>query len=277
MKIYISADIEGISGVVSGNQTHQGGHGYERACKLMTEEVNAVIKGIKSLGMCEILVNDSHGPMTNILIESLDEAANLISGNKKLLGMMEGIDESYDAVMLIGYHGRHNTSGVLAHTYNGGVISEVKINGNIVGEFEFNCILAGYFGVPVVMVSGDDVLSTQVNNFNEHIKTVVVKKAHSRYTAECLHPKKVHRLLQESANKILSSDFKNTIKPYTLQGKNNVELEISFLNSGLAEATLFIPGVELIVPNKIRYMAKDILEAYKMRIGLTNLASYVLK
>lgn len=277
MKIYISADIEGISGVVSRNQTHQAGHGYERACKLMTEEVNAVIKGIKSIGMCEILVNDSHGPMTNILIESLDEAANLISGNKKLLGMMEGIDESYDAVMLIGYHGRHNTSGVLAHTYNGGVISEVKINGNIVGEFEFNCMLAGYFGVPVVMVSGDDVLSMQVNNFNGNIKTVVVKKAHSRYTAECLHPKKVHRLLNDSASKILSSDFKNTIKPYTLQSKNNVELEISFLNSGLAEATLFIPGVELIAPNKIRYMAKDILEAYKMRTGLTNLASYVLK
>lgn len=276
MKIYISVDIEGISGVVTGNQTHEGGVGYERARKLMTEEVNAVIKGIRSLGITDILVNDSHGPMTNILIEDLNEDAKLISGSKKLLGMMEGIDKSYDAVMLIGYHARHNTSGVLAHSYDGRVISEVKINGKIVGEVEFNSMLAGYFGVPVVMVSGDDVLSKQVKSFNADIETVVVKKAHSRYTAECLHPKKVHRILHDSCVKVLTSDFKNTIKSYKHQNDNKIELEITFSNSGLAEGTLFIPGVELIAPNKIRYMAKDMLEAYKMRTGLTNLASSVL-
>lgn len=276
MKVYISADIEGISGVVNGKQTNEGGYGYGRAQKLMTEEVNAVIRGIKSLGTCEILVNDSHGPMTNILIEELDEDANLISGNKKLLGMMEGIDDSYDAVILVGYHSRHNTSGVLAHTYHGGVISEVKINGNIVGEFELNSILASYFGVPVVMVSGDDVLSEQVKSFNENIESVIVKKAHSRYTAECLNPKKVHKLLEEASVKVLSSDFKNNIKLYKIEDNEKVELEITFLNSGLAEATLFIPGVELIAPNKIKYIAKDILEAYKIRTGLTNLASTVL-
>lgn len=276
MKIYISADIEGISGVVKGSQTIEGGHGYERARKFMTDEVNAVIEGIKSVGVSEILVNDSHGPMTNILIEDLDESANLITGNKKLLGMMEGINETYDAVMLIGYHARHNTSGVLAHSYDGRVISEIRIDGEIVGEFEFNTMLAGFFGVPVVMVSGDDVLSKQVSTFNENIQSVIVKKAHSRYTAECLNPKKVHRLLKDSAIKVLTSNFKYIIKPYTPQVGNKVELEISFMNSGLAEATLFIPGVELIAPNKIRYMAKDILEAYKMRTGLTNLASAVL-
>lgn len=276
MKVYISADIEGISGVVTGKQTNEGGYGYERARKLMTEEVNAVIRGIKSLGACEILVNDSHGPMTNILIEELDEDANLISGNKKLLGMMEGIDENYDAVIFVGYHSRHNTSGVLAHTYFGRVISEIKINGSVVGEFELNSMLAGYFGVPVVMASGDDVLSEQVKTFNENIESVIVKKAHSRYTAECLHPKKVHKLLEEASAKILSSDFKNNIKPYKIEANEKVELEITFLNSGFAEATLFIPGVELIAPNKIKYIAKDILEAYKIRTGLTNLASTVL-
>ncbi|WP_102400438.1 M55 family metallopeptidase [Haloimpatiens massiliensis] len=275
MKIYISADIEGISGVVKGSQTTETGHDYERARRLMTEEVNAVIRGAKAAGACDILVNDSHGPMTNIIIEDLDEDARLISGNKKLYGMMEGLDESFDAVMLIGYHARHNTPGVLSHTYYGIVISEVKINGKVFGESEFNSLLAGHFGVPVVMVSGDNVLSDQVNAFNEKIETVVVKKAHSRYTAECVQPKKVHKMLEEATKKVLSSNYKDIIEPCKIKGP--VELEMTFLNSGMAEATLFIPGVELIEANKIRYKAKDIVEAYKMRAGLTTLAASTLK
>ena len=131
MKIYISVDIEGISGVTNWGFTHEGGYNYERARRFMTEEVNAVIRGAKKAGAEEILVNDSHGPMTSILIEELDEDVVLISGNKKILGMMEGIDNTFDAVMLIGYHGRHNTSGILAHSYNGSVVSEIKLNGRV--------------------------------------------------------------------------------------------------------------------------------------------------
>ena len=275
MKIYISADIEGISGVVKGAQTSETGHDYERARRLMTEEVNAVIRGAKAAGARDILVNDSHGPMTNIIIEDLDEDARLISGNKKLHGMMEGLDESFDAIMFIGYHARHNTSGVLSHTYYGSVISEVEINGEVIGESEFNAYLGGYFGVPVVMVSGDNVLSYQVKNLNEKIETVIVKKAHSRYTAECIHPKKVHKILEEAAEKVLSSNYKKNIGTCKIEGQ--VVLEMAFLNSGMAEATLFIPGVEIIAPNRIRYVAKDIVEAYKMRMGITTLAASTLK
>lgn len=274
MKIYISADIEGISGVVNGTHTTQQGYDYQRARKLMTDEVNATVKGAKLAGANEILVNDSHGPMTNILIEELDEDVRLISGNKKLLGMMEGINETYDAVLLIGYHARHNTSGVLAHSYNSGVVSEIKINGMIVGEIEFNSLIAGYYDVPVVLVSGDNVLSKQVKEFNKDIETIIVKNAHSRYTAECIQPKKVHRMLEESVNKTLANNL-NNIKPCKITGK--VELEVSFFHSGMAEATLFIPGVEMIEPNKVKYVAKDIVEAYKMRIALTTLAASVLK
>jgi D-amino peptidase len=276
MKFYISVDIEGISGVIAGKQTSEGGFGYERAQKLMTEEVNAVIRGLKSAGAAEIIVNDSHGPMTNILIEHLDEAASLISGNKKLLGMMEGIDESFDAALLIGYHSRHNEPGVLSHTYHSGVVSEVRVNGMPVGEFEFNSMLAGYFGVPVVMVSGDDKLSWQVKQFNENIESIVVKHAHSRYTAECIPPKKVHKLLEEGAAKILSSDFRKNILPFKVENEGRVVLELTFLNSGLAEATLAIPGVELTAPNKVEYVAKDMLEAFKLCRGLIGLASTVL-
>ncbi|MFT9496087.1 M55 family metallopeptidase [Anaerosolibacter sp.] len=273
MKIYISADIEGISGVVNSTHVSQQGYDYNRARKLMTDEVNAAVKGAKLSGAKTILVNDSHGPMTNLLIEELDEDVVLITGNKKLLGMMEGIDDTYDAVLLIGYHARHNTSGVLAHTYHGGVISEVKVNGKAVGEFEFNALVAGQYSVPVVFVSGDDTLSEQVKNFHPDIETLVVKNTHSRYTAACMQPKKVHRLLEDSVHKILSQEIKR-ITPCKMEGE--IELEVSFLNSGMAEATLFIPGVVLIEPNRVRYAAKDIIEAYKMRTALTTLAASVL-
>ncbi|QUH21311.1 M55 family metallopeptidase [Alkaliphilus sp. B6464] len=273
MKIYISADIEGISGVVNGTHTSPQGYDYNRARKLMTDEVNAAAKGAKLAGATTILVNDSHGPMTNLLIEELDEDVVLISGNQKLLGMMEGIDHTYDAALLIGYHARHNTSGVLAHTYYGIVISEVKINGKIVGEFEFNTLVAGQYNVPVVLVSGDDILSKQVKEFNPEIETLIVKNAHSRYTAGCIQPKKVHRLMEEKVQKTLTDKLKS-ISPRKIEGK--VELEVAFLNSGLAEATLFIPGVELIEPNRVKYVAKDLIEAYKMRAALTTLAASTL-
>lgn len=273
MKIYISADIEGVSGVVNGSFTSQSEYDYPRARKLMTDEVNAAIAGAKLAGTDEILVNDSHGPMTNILIEDLDEDARLISGNKKLLGMMEGINDEFDGVLLIGYHARHNTPGVLAHSYYGSVVSEIKINGRAVGESEFNSMVAGYYNVPVVFVSGDDVLSRQVKEFNKDIETLIVKKAHSRYCAESIQPKLEHKLLKENVQKALSNKLKK-IKPCKVEGK--VELEVGFHNSGMAEATLYIPGVEMIAPNRVKYMAKDIIEAYKLRAALVTLASSTL-
>lgn len=273
MNIYISADIEGISGVVNGTHTTQSSFEYSRTRKLMTDEVNAVIKGAKRAGAKKIVVNDSHGKMTNLLIEDLDEDVILISGNHKLLSMMEGIDNSFDAAFFIGYHARNNTSGVLSHSYSGATISEIVINGNEVGESEFNALIAGYFDVPVVLISGDDVLSSQVKDFNEDIETVIVKKAHSRYTAQCLQPKHVHKLLEENAYNTLTNKL-TKIKPCKMKGK--IDLEIAFKNSAMAEATLYIPGTELIKGNRVKYCANDIIEAYKMRIALTALASSVL-
>lgn len=273
MKVYISADIEGISGVVNSTHIMQEGYDYNRARKLMTDEVNAAIRGAKLAGATTIVVNDSHGPMTNLLIEELDEDVILISGSQKLLGMMEGIDNTYDAVLLIGYHARHNTSGVLSHSYDDRIISELKVNGKAIGEFEFNTLLAEEYNVPVVFVSGDNILSQQVKEFDNQIESLIVKYAHSRYTAECIQPKKVHKLMEEKVRKSLSKELKSSVTN-KLQGK--VELEIAFLNSGMAEMTLLVPGVELIEPNRIKYNAKDLNEAYKLRSALTTLAESIM-
>lgn len=273
MKIYISADIEGISGVVNSSHTSPKGHDYDRARKLMTAEVNAAIRGLKEAGADEIIVNDSHGSMTNILIEELDEGAELITGNQKLLGMMEGIDSTFDAVVLIGYHARHNTPGVLAHSFHSLVVYGIRINGVEVGEFELNTMLAGAFGVPVVFVSGDNVLAEQVRTFDSGIDTLAVKNASSRTSARCISPKRVNRLITEGTRKAITEGI-NKINPHTVVGE--VDLEVTFINSGMAEATLYIPGVSMTAPNTVRYKARDIIEAYKVCDALITLASSTL-
>ncbi len=273
MKIYISADIEGISGVVNNTHIMQEGYDYNRARNLMTDEINAAIRGAKLAGATKIVVNDSHDTMTNLLIEDLDEDVILISGSQKLLGMMAGIDDTYDAVLLIGYHARHNTSGILSHSYDDRIISEIKINDRSIGEFELNTLLAAQYNVPVVFVSGDDVLSEQVKEFDKNIESLIVKYYLSRYTAECIQPKKVHKLMEERVHKSLTEKI-NDIVPNKIDGK--VELEMAFLNSGMAEMTLLVPGVELIEPNRVKYVADNLIEAYKMRLVLTTLAESTL-
>lgn len=272
MKIYISVDIEGISGVVNSSHTTIGKHEYDRARVLMTGELNAVINAVQESGQHKIVVNDSHSKMTNILIEELNEEIELITGDHKQLGMMECIDEDFDAAIFVGYHARHNTPGTLAHSYYGSVVSEITVNDMKVGEGELNALLAAAYDVPVIMISGDNVLSEQIQEFNPDIENAVVKKAISRYTARCLSPTKVKKLLNKHCKEALSRV--DNISMVKFEGK--VKLEVEFHNNGLAEATLNVPGVELIKANRVRYMAKDIVEAYRVRSVLTTLASTAL-
>lgn len=270
MKIYISADIEGISGVVEREHLSSEGHDFSYSRKLMTEEVNAAVKGAIKAGASEVLVNDSHASMTNILIEELHEGARLISGRQKHLGMMQGVDSSFDAVILIGYHARSNTSGVLSHSYHGRAVYGIKLNGNPVGEMEFNSYVAGYFNVPVVLVSGDDILEEQVKAFRPEVESVVVKEAVSRFAANCMHPAEARKLIKSKVEDVLKNKM-NLIQPSKLEGP--VEIEVKFMHSGMAENAMLMPGVELVSPNTVKYVARDLLEAYKVRSVLITLGS----
>lgn len=272
MKIFISADIEGISGVVSKEHTSSAGYDYQRARMLMTEEVNAAVEGAVEAGAEEIVVNDSHGAMTNIIIEALDPRASLITGTPKKLGMMEGIDSTYDAVIMIGYHPKMNSAGVLSHSYHGGVISNIDINEKSAGEFYINASAAGFFDVPVVMVSGDNVLSEEVADVNNKIETVVVKMSHGRYAAKCIAPKRVHAMIKEKVKEVLG---KVELIPAT-KVEGPIELKLVFLNSGLAEAASLMPYTQLIEPNVILYKASNIVEAYRAIMAMIKIASSTL-
>lgn len=272
MKVFISADIEGISGVVSKAHTSSAGYDYQRARMLMTEEVNAAIKGACEAGAEEILVNDSHGSMTNIVIEALHPRARLISGTPKKHGMMEGIDSSYDAAIMIGYHGRMNSEGVLSHTNHGGVVSNISINGRDSGEFYINASIAGFFGVPVVLVSGDNVLSQEVKDVNSEIETVVVKTSHGRYAAECIAPQAVRNMITERVKEALG---KTNGVPLTKE-EGPVEVKMTFLNSGFAEAASLMPHTELVEPNVVLYNAENIVEGYQAVMAMIKIASTLM-
>ena len=267
VKVYISADLEGIAGVTHAEHTMRDGKEHERARVLMTEEVNAAISGAIEAGATEIVVNDSHGTMRNIIPERLHKDAYLISGTPKPLSMMEGIDDSFDAAMFIGYHAACGTqNAVLDHTYAGRVVSAAIINGMELGETGINAAVAGYFGVPVVMVSGDTAVASQARDLIPGVVTVVVKQGIGRYAARSLHPEKAQAVIKEAARKALGS--LGSVGCFRVRPP--VCLELHMNNTGMADIAELIPGVERIAPRAIRFVSEDYLTVFKaMRAAIT--------
>src|SRR5690625_3541862 len=161
MKIYISVDMEGVAGVVSWSQVTPGQPEDPAAREWMIEAANAAVEGALEAGATEVIVNDSHNGMRNLLLHQLHPHARLISGGLKDNAMMAGIDNTFSAAMFVGYHGRGGGEGVLAHTWSSSVIG-TRLNGVEVGEWGLNAMMAGEFGVPIVMVSGDDCVAKEV-------------------------------------------------------------------------------------------------------------------
>ncbi len=267
MKVYISADLEGVAGVTHAEHTMRDGKEHERARLLMTEEVNAAVTGAIEAGATEIVVNDSHGTMRNIIPEKLHRDAYLISGTPKPLSMMEGIDETFDAAMFIGYHAACGTrNAVLDHTYAGRVVSRAVINGMELGETGINAAVAGYFGVPLVMVSGDTAVARQAMELVPGIVTVAVKEAIGRYAARSLHPEKAQALIKEAAKKALTG--LGSISCFQVHPPVSLELHVN--NTGMADIAELIPGVERIGPRAIRFVAHDYLTVFRaMRAAIT--------
>lgn len=186
MRLYISADMEGINGVVSGEQTSPGQRGYDDACDWMVREINAAIEGAVDAGVRDIIVNDSHNTMINIKLTKLHSSASLITGSNKPLSMVQGLDESFDGAFFIGYHAKMGTpSAVLDHTFSYSIIRDVKINDVSVGEFGLNAGFAGHHGVRCALVTGDTKLIAEAKNLVPEIESVAVKTGQSRNSAHC--------------------------------------------------------------------------------------------
>ncbi|ABR50295.1 peptidase M55, D-aminopeptidase [Alkaliphilus metalliredigens QYMF] len=273
MKVFISADIEGIWGVVSRDQADPLGKNYERARKLMTEEINWVVEEAFNAGAKEVVINDSHGRMDNLLIEQLYPRAVLISGSPKPLSMMQGIDQSYDAVIFIGYHPRAGTSeGIFDHTYAGSIVASVKINGKEVGECGLNAGLAGYFDVPVVLVSGDDKVVAQSKEEIGTIEGVVVKETMARYAAKNCSLEEVKKRYKEAIQRALGHVDQYPLVEY----EGEIELELAFNATIMTEVAMLVPGVKRKGARCITYSSGDYLDLYRLFRALIILAGSTL-
>jgi D-amino peptidase len=237
----------------------------------MAGDVNAVVEGLLEAGATEIVVNDSHGSMRNIIADDLHPRAHLISGSPKPLSMMQGIDDSFAACIFIGYHGKAgSTAAVLDHTFSGGSIRAVKINGIEMPELGINGAIAGYFKVPVIMVSGDKETCKQAKSIlGNEIVTAAVKEGIGRYAAKLLPPGEARRRLKEKAKEALLK--RNKISPFKLNPPLNIELE--FLKSSQVEMPLLVPQVKQISPRAVAFSSNDFLEGFKLMRALIALAS----
>ena len=184
MKIFISADMEGITGLVDAGDVQPAGRDYERGRVMMTEDVNAAIRGALAGGATAVTVNDAHGPMRNLLTDLLHPAATLIRGRPKPMGMLEGLSGDFDAAVCVGYHARAGALGVLSHSFMGHEIEDMWLDDRVTGEIGLNHATAAALGVPVVALSGDDAACAEMSEWDPAVTTVAVKGARDRFAAE---------------------------------------------------------------------------------------------
>ena len=256
LKIYISADMEGVVGAVTGDQLGPSGFEYEFFRELMTAEVNAAIEAAREAGATEILVSDSHGNGQNLLLDKLPQDIRLVRSWPRPLMMMEGIDGTFDGAIFIGYHASTtNTEGVRAHTISSANLTAVRLNGVAMSEAGLNAAIAGHFGVPVLMISGDDVIVAEAQSLLGDIEGAVVKEAISFHSATTLMPEAAFDLIGEKVTVAMGriDDF----EPYEID--TPIQLEVSFKNYRPIQLLSYLPIVEQVDSHTIRYVADDMV------------------
>ena len=272
-KVFISVDMEGIWGVVHSEQVSSGSADYGAARRWMAEDVNAVIEGLLQAGAAEIVVNDSHGSMRNIVADSLNPRAALITGSPKPLSMMQGIDASFDACIFVGYHARAgSTPAILDHTNTSATVRAIRINGQELPELGINGAIAGYYKVPVIMISGDTETCVQAKTIlGQELVTAAVKEAIGRQAARLLPAQEARARLKNAVMEALGK--RDKIPAFRLNPPYTFEVE--FLNSAQAEPAALLPGVKKSNPRAVTFTANDYLEGFKLMRAIIALAGTI--
>jgi D-amino peptidase len=257
VKVYISVDMEGVACVT---RTRLEGPDREAVRRWMTGEANAAVEAAFAAGAEEVLVADSHGDMLNLLPDALDDRALLVRGTPRPLTMMEGLDASYDAALLIGYHAMSGTGiGVIAHTYTGAAYA-VRLNGVTVGEAGFNAALAGHFGVPVALVSGDDTLEAEVRSLLPWTERVVTKWAISNWSAKCVAPRASCDRIRQGVARALSR--LGEMSPLVMDAPTR--FEVDFAPPVRATLGADVPGVQRLGGRTLAYEGADMLDVVRV-------------
>ncbi len=260
LKVFIAADMEGIAGVVSGEQLGPPGFEYERFRGFMTNEVLAAIEGARAAGATEILVADSHGNGQNLLIERFPKDVQIVRSWPRPLAMMQGIDASFDAVLFVGFHSSTTaTEGVRAHTMSSANLADVRLNGVSVPEAGLDAAVAGHFKVPVALITGDDAAVKEAQALLGPIEGAVVKWNYGFHSARTLTPEASCDKIREAAKTALGR--LSSFKPYVVAPP--VVLDVRFKNYRPSEVLAYLPIVERTDAHAIRFRGKDMIEAIK--------------
>jgi D-amino peptidase len=266
LRLYISADMEGVSGVVTGDQLGPGGFEYERFREIMTREVLASIRGARAAGVGDVLISDSHGNGENLLLELLPADVQVVRSWPRPLGMMEGIDSTFDAVFFVGYHaGTTNPDGVRAHTFSSARLADVRVNGQSVPEAGINAAIAGHFGVPVVLVTGDGAAVAEIRSVVGDVEAAVVKWNVSFHAARTMMPEAAYALIEARARSAIAGLA--SARPYRVD--DPVTLDVRFKNYRPSQVLAFLPIVERTDAHSIRYVGDDILAVSRFLQFLT--------
>ena len=258
LKLHISVDMEGIAGVVTGEQLGPTGFEYGRFREFMTKEAMAAVNAAKAAGATEIVIGDSHGNGQNLLIDQFPNDVRIIRSWPRRLGMMAGVDETVDAAIFIGYHaGTNNVAGVRAHTFSSANLTRVALNGVNVTEGSWNAAIAGHFNVPVIMISGDDAAIAEVRKAVGNIEGAEVKRSLGFHSASTLTPQAAYGLITDSVKAALGR--RSEFKPFKVQ--TPITVDVSFKNYMPAEILAYLPLFERVDAHSIRFRARDMVEA----------------
>ena len=256
-KVFISVDMEGIAGVVTNEQLGPAGFEYQRFREFMTAEAIAAIEGARAAGATDIVVADSHGNMQNLLVERLPADVTVVRGPVRPLGMMQGIDSSFHAVVFIGYHSATtNLAGVRAHTFASARYTSVELNGSPAAESTFNAALAGHFGVPVVAISGDESAVAELVAIAPGAASAVVKQSVGFHAAQTRTPAAAQAMIREAVRTGVAR--RSEVRPYRLQAP--YRLDLGFKSYRASEVLAYLPIVERTTAHSIRYTSGSLLD-----------------
>lgn len=271
MRVFLTVDIEGIAGIVNSEEGAKGNPEYERARRLMTAEASAVVAGIYDAEPnAQVTVVDVHGSYRNIIPEELDERATLSRGKPRIYGMVHGVDRGYDAAMFIGVHGKAGSDrSALSHTFTGAIL-DVRVNGKSIGELGLNAAVAGAYGVPVLLVAGDQSVMAEARDlFGERVITVQVKESFAHLSAESVHPRTAQRLLREAAARAVRE--RPDVAP--LRVTTPVQCAVELARPALADLAAMIDDTERVDGRTVRFTRADMPGAYRVLRLITVLCS----
>ena len=259
LKVFISVDMEGISGVVTSEECGSSGRDYGLFRRIMTLEANAAVDGALAAGATKVVVRDSHGSARNILPDMFHKDAILIrdwSGGPH--GMMEGIDETFDAAIFIGYHAKAGTPDAIIEHTSSGIVTDMEVNGRSLPEAGYNALIAGHYNVPVVFVAGDRAICEQVKKLFGEVESVAVKDAIGG-AAVCLHYEKAHQKIKAG----VSSALKNlkTYKPFKLDPPYTLVLKLK--TEKQVYNGQFYPGAKRTGDWELTYKSEGIMDIIK--------------